>query len=188
MADTNTAAPGANGDFKSFTGLAISGTAIAFSAFTPAGSGVYAFLGKAIKLVADTNTAVPGGNGNFGFVGRVSISGNNIAFFGADKAGAGGIYLSLDGKLTKLISVNDKLDGKALRDLQIGPECISGNTVTFQATFADGSEAIYKATAGGNTSPNQATSEPSTATLLAVGAALAALGGRRRQVSRAKGP
>lgn len=181
VADQNTPVPGGKGNFLGFTSAAISGKMIVFSAYSLMNIGVYAAVDKMLKVIADANTAVPGGKGAFQFLGRVSVSGNNVVFGGADAAFNPGIYASINGTLSKVISAGDKLDGKTVSNLDLGPASISGVTITFKAEFTDGSQGIYNATAGRNAGPNQATPEPATLTLGFVGLTALLAGAFRRR-------
>ncbi|HEX2973532.1 MAG TPA: PEP-CTERM sorting domain-containing protein [Tepidisphaeraceae bacterium] len=90
---------------------------------------------------------------------------------GYDLCDLGGIYMWRDGEISKVIDVNDTLDGKALANLHTGPDSLSGDNIAFHVQFKDGTEGIYVATVP----------EPGAAMLLAGGVAVLGLGARRRR-------
>ncbi|MGE5609072.1 MAG: hypothetical protein ACM359_07445 [Bacillota bacterium] len=114
----------------------------------------------------------------FGLIDRnPSIDGGTVVFganargaepYGFDLSQMGGIYMWRDGVVSKIINVNDTLDGKALAYLHTGPDSLSGDNIVFHAGFRDGTEGIYVASLP----------EPTSAMLLA--GAIATLGFRRR--------
>jgi hypothetical protein len=84
-----------------------------------------------------------------------------VAFTGSDAVGTSGIYVRVNGKLEKVISDTDTLDGKVIAFLQLanGAACsfgfcnggdgagFDGGLVAFHVTFAGtGGYGIYLAT------------------------------------------
>jgi hypothetical protein len=137
---------------------------VAFSAttatFEPAG--LYAHQANRLSVIADVNSPAPGGQGNFsGFGERLVLSGRRVAFTGSDAVGTSGIYVRANGKLHKVISDTDTLDGKVIAFLQLasGESCsfgfcnagygtgFDGGQVAFHVIFAGtGGYGIYLAT------------------------------------------
>ncbi len=116
IADTETPAPGAAGDFLNFGSLSgtsprISGANVAFGGCTDAGQGIYASFDGSLQVIADTTTPSPDG-GTFEVFymhegASPAISGQNIAF-GAQTTNdfnGQGIFASIDGSL-RLIADN----------------------------------------------------------------------------------
>jgi sugar lactone lactonase YvrE len=182
IADTNTAIPGGTGNFTSFipqepTAPAISGDAIAFWGAGAGGAqGIYATHGAISppQRVADTSTAIPGGTGLFLSFADVSISATDTAFLGFGANGQQGIYDLNGGTLTKVVDLNDTIDGRAITGLRLSATGLSGDPIAFQATFADGSEGIYFA------------SVPEPGTLLLSGCAAMTAACARRRWKRAE--
>jgi hypothetical protein len=85
------------------------------------------------------------------FPGSVSADGPLVAFQGSF-AGGSGIYLYDGAALHRLIDSTQTLDGKPISSFLFGPDALSGNTVAFHVTFADGATSalstrgIYAAT------------------------------------------
>ena len=98
------------------------------------------------------------------FVGHSDSTTNNV-----------GIYLDFGGNLIPLIDRFDTLDGKLIRDLNIGRHSLSGNELAFNVDFLDGTRAMYLATFS-------AVPEP-TAFGLIIGPSLLAASLRRRRRS-----
>jgi hypothetical protein len=121
------------------------------------------------------------GDRYFALIDRNPSIDNRTIVFGGRTTGAmgtgtflcdlGGIYMWRDGEISKIIDVNDILDGKALAYLHTGPDSLSGDNIAFHARFKDGTEGIYVATVP----------EPGAAMLLAGGVAVLGLGARRRR-------
>jgi hypothetical protein len=93
--------------------------------------------------VADFATAIPSGTGNFTSFSAVTASGAHVAFLGQGSGGQAGIYLA--SALTKVIAVGDALDGKTVASLRLGQFGFDHNSLTFAATFTDGSEGVFSA-------------------------------------------
>lgn len=112
--------------------------------------GIYLQNGSSLSVIADTNTPIPDGTGNFsGFMyNPPAIDNSNVAFMGYGSNSQAGIYTTLGGTLSKVIDINDTLDGKTFRPFSfssasIGYQGLSGNQLAFLAEFTDGSQAIY---------------------------------------------
>ena len=83
------------------------------------------------------------GSGNFASFGDVSVSATDVAFLGLGAGGQQGIYALTAGSLVKVVDLTDILNGRAITSLKFAQTGLSGDTVAFQATFADGSQGIY---------------------------------------------
>jgi len=126
-------------------------------AFLVGGNGIYiATIEGSITPVALVGTPIPGGTGNFTHLDGDSPShrDGSVAFRGFGLAGQEGIYASIGGSLTKVIDLNDSLDGKTLTHLFLGYEAVSGNQIVFAVQFADGSRGIYVAQVKQDECPN----------------------------------
>jgi hypothetical protein len=168
VADTSTAIPNGIGNFVSFLGVDVAADSITGQsqiAFVGGGAGgqqgVYSYPGQPVYpstpiKIADTNTLIPGDaiGGNFtGFNGLAcgGSYGVSIAFVGVGARGQKGIYaMPAPGPtgvspfpLTKIIDLNDTLDGKTIADLQMGAGALDGNLLTFVAVFDDGTQGLY---------------------------------------------
>jgi hypothetical protein len=112
-------------------------------------------------VIADSSTAIPGGVGAFtGFGASVAASDEAVTFTGSGASNQFGIYSTFGGQLGEVIDASGTLDGKALDFLATGSDGFDDDQIAFLAGFADGSEAIYLATA---------TPEPGTLVLLGAG-------------------
>ena len=152
VADTSMPVPnGNNGAFQSFSTVSYDGWFLAFAARgTELEHGVYKSLPNGPpQRVADLMTPVPGGTGTFIGFGQVVVDPGIVVFEGFSDDGAGGtrrgLYTDFSGTLTKIIATGDLLAGKQVTDLSVGPGAFTGNRVAFVAVFADGSEAITRA-------------------------------------------
>ena len=172
IANDGMAIPNGRGNFTGFLGLDLAAGPAAGEyhiAFVGLGSGgqlgVYEDDGPfgdppapphPPKFVADTNTLIPGGLGTFtGFTGLAcgGSYGVSIAFVGTGANGQKGIYAipvpdasgASPFPLTKIIDLNDTLDGKTIADLEMGAGAIDGATLAFKAVFTDGTQGLYAA-------------------------------------------
>ena len=60
--------------------------------------------------------------------------------------GQEGIYTDFGGTLTEVVDLTANLEaGETVASLSLSPTGFNGGTVTFQATFADGTQGIYSA-------------------------------------------
>ena len=57
--------------------------------------------------------------------------------------GQQGIYDMTGGTLLKVVDLTDIIGGRSITGLNLSPTGLSGDPVTFQATFADGSQGIF---------------------------------------------
>ncbi|MBO3714205.1 MAG: hypothetical protein J5X23_04285 [Candidatus Accumulibacter sp.] len=142
-------------------------------AFTDSGNGVYKDVGAGLQKVADVNTRVPGSD-LFSFgqrIENVSISNGNVAF----DWGSQGVYIEYEGQLAKVIAQGDTLDGKVVNSTAMSSDALSGNRLAFFASFSDGSEGVYVATA---------VPEASEAAMLLAGlGVIGVIAHRRRQIN-----
>ncbi len=139
VADRNTPIPGGTGKFYRFRIPSLDGQNMAFvgggSGAGPFGSpqGIYIYINGSLKVVADTNTPIPGGKGKFTQFGSVSFNGKNVAFQGFGSGGQEGIYTNITGSLSKVIALNDSLDGKTVSFINFSPKGLSNNQIVFRA-------------------------------------------------------
>lgn len=151
IADLATPIPGGSGNFNGFGTPSLRGNRVAFlGKDSQALSGIYTgYLGANYALVANTNTTIPGSATKFASFSDPVVSDTWVGFLGADVNNKKGIYTNpTDGKanaMLKIVTVGDVLDGKVVTDLIFGREGLSGNSLAFVATFADGSSTIYRA-------------------------------------------
>ena len=149
IADTQTAIPNGVGNFVAIPGdPTIDGDRVAFVGFGSGGQrGVYLVPDVGIPpnpiKVADMQTAIPGGIGNFTGFGAVSVSETDVAFLGHGASGQTGIYDLNGGQLIKAIAVGDTISGKIVTGLNFTRGGLWGDPIAFQATFDDGSQALY---------------------------------------------
>src|SRR5262249_5543687 len=68
-----------------------------------------------------------------------------VVFIGFNSAGQKGLYASVAGTLSKVIAVNDPLDGSTVADLSISPSAFDGTRTTFWAGLGNGSSGVYLA-------------------------------------------
>jgi hypothetical protein len=147
IADTGTPIPGGSGNFSSFSTQdpSLSGNRLAFVANGQSGQkqvGEWDF-GRPLKKVADLNTAIPDGTGNFTSFGAVSVSATDLALIGNGSNGAGIFDLTAGDELQKVIATGQVIGGKTITGLTMGRTGLNGDPIAFQATFDDGSQAIY---------------------------------------------
>lgn len=150
VANTNTRIPGGTGNFTDFTGSpSLDGGNVAFHGGGSSHQlGIYIRSGGTLEVVANTNTRIPGGTDTFFFFNSTSLDGRNVVFSGEGLHMKNSVYTTLGGSLRKVIDLNDALDGKKLDSLHADQESLSGNSVAFHASFADGSQGIFVATLG----------------------------------------
>jgi hypothetical protein len=150
IADLNTAIPGGTGNFTEFPGgPALSGYRLAFIGNGASSQqGVY-FVDDVsgptpppIKI-ADLFTAIPDGSGNFTGFGAISVSSTDVAFIGNGSGAQTGIYDQTGGQLLKVITVGQNLAGKTVTGLSLNTTGLVGDPIAYQATFDDGSQALY---------------------------------------------
>jgi hypothetical protein len=150
IADLNTAIPGGTGNFTGFPGgPALSGYRLAFIG-NGASSQQGVYLVDDISgpepppiKIADLFTAIPDGSGNFTGFGAVSVSATDVAFIGNGSGGQTGIYDQTGGQLLKVVTVGQNLAGKTVTDLSLNTTGLVGDPIAYQATFDDGSQALY---------------------------------------------
>ena len=137
--------PDGFGTFTGFSGLATDGRFTSFIGTGSAQAGIYrcdsAIPVDPCQPVADLNTLIPDGLGTFTGFTSVSASFGHTAFLGQGNAGQAGIYLA--STLAKVIAVGDRLDGKTISALDLGPFALDGINLAFLANFADGSQGVY---------------------------------------------
>jgi hypothetical protein len=96
------------------------------------------------RRIADLTTAIPEGTGTFAGFAGISASAGHVALLGLGSGGQAGIYLASG--LTKVIAVGDTIDGQAVTALRLGQFGLDNGSLSFAATFTDGSQAVYHAT------------------------------------------
>lgn len=158
IADYNTLIPGGIGNFNFFDAVNLNNKTVVLKGgrTTLQGrveEGIYLQNGGSLSLIADLNTPIPDGTGNFSLFNYTAppIDNGNVAFIGYGSNSQAGIYTTLGGSLSKVIDINDTLDGKNLRPFPfgsaaLGREALSGNQLAFLAQFTDGSQGVYVAT------------------------------------------
>ena len=163
VADTNTPVPGGIDNFTLFGTPSLDNGIVTFMGYDfPGGAGRYTSVDGSLQSVPDTNSPTFGGN---------------EAVLGVDSSGRQAIYTDIGGSLTKVIGVNDSLDGRIVSSLSFGHGSLSGNSIAFTASFG-GSEGIFVAT------PEPIYSNPEPSTLALFGVAILgtlAYGWRRRK-------
>jgi hypothetical protein len=166
VADRTTPVPGGSGNFSSFNQPSLNGDTLVFTGGGGGRRGIYLAQGSLLTALVDTTTPIPDGSGSFTAFGRwQSLDGDRLAFVGSGVSGQVGIYTLIGGQLTKVIDLNDILDGKQLSSLEIGPDALRGSSLAFDAQFTDGTSGIFLAQLQG-TVP-----EPSTYVLFGLGTA-----------------
>ena len=146
IADHSTAVPGGVGNFSSFGSVELSYGSDAWVAGSLPGTGVYTNNGGPLSVVADTNTAIPGGTGNFTSFGAASHDGFDEAFIGNGSNGQVGLYTTVGGSLTMVAAKSMILDGKTVTSVSTSAsQSLNNGNFVFNATFSDGSSAIYVA-------------------------------------------
>jgi hypothetical protein len=146
VANYNTAIPDGSKTFQAFRKPSIDAEGrIAFKAKGKSGQrGIYTDIEGNLAVVADRNTAIPGGAGNFSLFGIPSIDNGQVAFT-ASGDDQGGLYTTLGGSLTKVLSLGETLAGKTVTSIIFQPDGLSGNNVVFKVIFDDSSKGIYRA-------------------------------------------
>jgi hypothetical protein len=137
------------------------GSDVSFNSFYSGGTGVFRTLGGSIVTVADHSTPIPNGVGNFNLLFlATAIDGNYVVFDGRGSGTQRGIFLhnAATSMLCEVLSVGDSLDGKVVRNVEIGREALDGNKLGIWVRF--NSEGIYLTMVP----------EPASAALLAIGA------------------
>jgi hypothetical protein len=157
IADTATAVPEGAGSFTGFGSdqghpidPVLSGNRLAFVGSGSGGQqGVYTVGVNAppqagpVRL-ADTTSVIPSGTGKFTSFGAVSISDTDVAFLANGSGGQQGIYAATaQNEPFKVIDLHDTISGKAIAALSFSRAGLFGDPITFEATFTDGSQAIY---------------------------------------------
>jgi hypothetical protein len=164
VADTSTMMPGTIANFQFFTSvsmdMSVVGPDLAFvGGGTVSGQtvkGVYFATPTPPNIsptppnikVADFSTAIPDGAGTFTDFGNVAFdpdsSGDHIfAFLGMGANGQEGIYADINDVLTKVVDLDDTLDGQTPVSLNVGTNGLDSGELTFAATFADGSQGLF---------------------------------------------
>jgi len=152
VADTNTPIPGGIGNFIDFGGLSFNDGHIVFLGFGSGGqAGYYTDMGGHLRVVVDTKTPIPGGSGTFTIFDPFrgpSLSKNRILFLAGGAENQFGLYLDINGSLTRVISNADTLDGKSFFPFApyISIRSLDGDQLAFQILFSDQSEGVYVTT------------------------------------------
>ena len=157
VADKNTAVPNGIGNFTYFSYPVISGNNVAFLGRDANDrDGLYITRDGLLQVVVDSNTIIPGSNKKFERFGNPVIDGDIVAFLGGVNIPDGfnysdpyylplGIYAYVGDSLLKVVDFNSRLEGKKLSSLNLGSDALSGRSLTFTASFTDGTQAIYRA-------------------------------------------
>lgn len=177
----STLIPGSTHTFQAFGSTAVSGDATYFygidGSTNSGGGGLYMEENGVISTVADSHTRLPNSpSDTFWNVATIAAD-NGVAAFTAATANDPskvGIFTNFGGQLSEVIQVGDTLDGKTVSKVLMSSQALSGDYLTFAATFSDNSQAAYLVSLA-------AVPEPSILALLGVGTAcFAAFGWRRR--------
>ena len=145
VADLNTAAPGATGNFTGFgSNPSVSGTTSVFrgSSILGTNTGIYQRTGGgAVSVVADINTPIPGGGGmNFGSpFFEPTISGSNVSFINGNA-----VYARIGGVLTTIANTSTPAPngtGNFTAITAYAP--ISGSNVAFIGSSSGANKGIY---------------------------------------------
>lgn len=152
MADENTPIPGGTGTFTSVRYPWLDGGRILFAGEGADGQqGIYLWDGESISVVVDRQTLIPEGDGTFTDFAfnwsQPSICGDAVAFRGTGGNDQEGIYLERDGLLVKVIDRSDTLEGKSIKELVMGHQSLTEDTLAFRVRFTDDTVAIVLATA-----------------------------------------
>jgi hypothetical protein len=136
IADMDTSVPQGEGTFRSFCGVAIDGTNVAFVARGDGTQqGVYLARSGELQKIADYDTPVPGRTETFRrFECQVGFDDGRIVFGGSHSVASvsGGIFLYENGSLTKVIERGDTLDGLTVRQARMyGDKTLNGNDLVF---------------------------------------------------------
>lgn len=157
---------------------------VAFKATTDAGDeGIYiAEEDGTLTEVVDTDPA--SSTVTFDALGDPALDNGDVAFLGTQQDGSSGLYVASPGPsgtdIETVIEINDSLDGKTLSSLVLGQDAIEDGSLTFLASFDDGSQGVYEAITLGPIVRAQAPT-PATAALLLLGLGL--IGFKRRHNS-----
>lgn len=163
FADTDTQAPGGTGSFWHLRDTWLDGRKVVFVGLSPGPrEGVYSNISGKLDVVADTDTGLPEGTGTFRGFNDASLDNGNIAFSNKDPKVSSsrqlGIYTNLGGQISKVININDTLDGKTITSFDCRREALSGLQIAFLARFTDGSQGIFVAVASDPSLPVELTS------------------------------
>jgi hypothetical protein len=163
LADLTTAIPGGTGAFTGFGAIAatIDPTTppdpirVAFIGIGAGQQGIYS-CGTAAPTdpclpIANLTTAVPQGTGTFAGFTALSASGAHLAFLATDGSGRAGIYLA--SAPMKVVAVGDALLGKTVAALRLGQFGLDNESLTFAATFTDGSQGVFSVVVPGTPAP-----------------------------------
>lgn len=125
----------------------LSGTTVAFEGTFAGGCGIYTIdlAGGTITHVATTSNVVPIGSGLFTSFSPAVIDGDEIAFIGNFNGGSG-IYLHQNGRLRRVITTGDVLEGKSISALAISENSLSGGYLAFRAIFPGRDQGIFRLT------------------------------------------
>lgn len=140
--------PGGVGFFSHFSHVVDAGHSVGFIADGLLGEeGIYVYNERGLLKIATTNDLVPLGQGKFFHFDGLAMSGNQLIFQATGESGEQGLYLyvPIDG-LFKVLSKGDKINGKTIQRVSVGPKSFEGNHVAMRVAFEDGTIAEYIAT------------------------------------------
>lgn len=147
IANQKTAIPNGRGKFIMLGAPSFQSGKVAFRGVgSNEQNGIYSNINGDLQEIASTNTKVPQGSGSFTGTYNPTIDNDNIVFEGKGIDKQEGIYIYYQGKLQKIINTYDQLDGKKIKQVNLGAVSLSGNQVAFHVLFQDGTEGIYLAT------------------------------------------
>jgi hypothetical protein len=147
VASLKTPVPNAAGTFNGFGSPVMSGDTVAFHAEGTNGSdGIYTQTGSGpLAVVADLATPVPGGQGTFQSfsLNDPSIDGANVAFLANYETNKFGIFARVQGKLVRVLTSDDTLNGAGILNLGISLNQLSQGVLAFYAVTGPGVFGIY---------------------------------------------
>ena len=111
-------------------------------------SGIYTWKDDQLRAIVDTETTIPGKTDSFsGFNKWVACDKGKVVFRGKGPNGFEGLYLFDPAQNTLFMFTDntESIDGKRIREFQIGSNCLIGNRVVFMVHFEDDSMGIYLA-------------------------------------------
>ncbi len=157
VVDTKVSPKGGGPPFAGFSSPSLDGQNLAFFGVAGRLGGIYTAVHQAmgvyeIALVAGTETPIPEGVGDFRNVSNPSMDEGAVAFFGR-AVSQQGIYTNRFGSLSKVIDLNDTINGIAIEGLQFSVEGLSGDKLAFAADLEDGSAGVFVLSLAENAPP-----------------------------------
>ncbi len=145
IANRFTPIPGGTGNFDFFLEqVSHDGSNIAFRGndSTLLNPGIYMNDCGGLRAVVDTSTPVPCANGMFEGIGEFASQGGRTVFTGSG-GGSSGLYMVDGNRVIKVLEALDRLDGKKIQSIRVGPDSMDGDQAVFLAFFTDDSQGVY---------------------------------------------